>query len=531
LCDLHFYHQEKIGVSVSFTNLMPKKQNTLLKILIAFTIAVVGISQVNAKYDISQDIPNVIIFLTDDVGYGDLAVYGHPVIKTPHLDRFAEEGVRMTDMHSAATVCSPSRASILTGRNAYRSGYYNIAGFFGTTLPENEISIAHLLKDAGYQTGFFGKWHLSRLESENEVSVNDMGFDYSFATTVNAFGTGPKNPVKFIRNGIPVGEVKGWYVDILVQEASEWITKSKNDGKPFFAIIATHESHTPIDPPAKYTSLYDNNKTDELSKNISYGGLARPKKDISAYKKEYYGTVTQIDDAFGNLMQLLEDQNLTDNTLVVFTSDNGPEYPVTFAESGGEWEDPIRDKCFGTPGNLRGMKRYPYEGGHRVPGLARWPGHIPAGIVSDKLFNGSDFLPTLCHLAGISLPNDRTIDGTNAFNAFKNMDYERELPPMWFFPLNYGFMPGMAHMAMRYDDYVLIGYLSPERGSYAKDQSVDWIKTAVPAKFELYNIKKDEAQKNDLSDTETDVLMKLIPVMQSRWIDIRDEGPWWGRME
>lgn len=474
--------------------------------------------------------PNIIIFLTDDVGYGDLACYGHPVVQTPHLDGFAKEGVKMMDMHSAATVCSPSRASLLTGRNAYRSGYYNIAGFFGTTLPRNEITIAHLLKKAGYNTGFFGKWHLSKLESKDEASVNEMGFDYSLATSVNAFGTGPQNPDWFIRNGKPIGKASGWYVDILVEEASDWIIRQKEEEeKPFFLIIATHESHTPVDPPTKYTKLYDNSRTEKLSKDIRYGGVARPDKDISAHKKAYYGTITQIDDAFGDLMQFLEDQNLNENTLVVFTSDNGPEYPVTFAESGGEWEDPIRDKSFGSPGKLRGMKRYPYEGGHRVPGLIRWPNHIPAGLVSDKLFNGSDFLPTICHLTGIPIPNDRAIDGTNAFNAFLNMDYYRTQSPMWFFPLNYGFMPGMAHMAMRYEEYILIGYLSPPRETYARDQSVDWIKTAVPNKFELYNIKKDLDQKHDLSDQEPDVLMDLIPIMQRRWLNIRDEGPWWGR--
>lgn len=480
--------------------------------------------------------PNIIIFLTDDLGYGDLASYGNPIIKTPNLDQFAKEGVRMTDMHSAATVCSPSRASILTGRNAYRSGYYNIAGFFGTTLNKDEVTLPQLLKEVGYQTAFFGKWHLSKLESPTEVSVNQMGFDYSLATSVNAFNTGPKNPDKFIRNGKPVGVMEGWYVDIISKDAQAWISEKRDKEKPFFIIISTNEPHTPIDPPINFANLYDNPEVAEKAKSLNYGGYDRPAKDISAFQKEYYGTVTQLDDSFGKLMSFLEKQGLKENTMVIFTSDNGPEYPVIQAESNGEWEDPIRDKSFGTPGDLRGMKRFPYEGGHRVPGIIRWPGHIPAGTVSDKLFNGTDFLPTISKLTGARIPSDRAIDGTDAFNAFLNQEYERAVSPIWFFPVGYSHLPGMAHMAMRHGDFVLIGSLAPGWEEFrsttntGKTQAVDWIKTAVPTSFELYNLKTDLAQKNDLANVETETLLKLIPKMQSLWLEIRDEGPWWGRI-
>jgi arylsulfatase A len=479
--------------------------------------------------------PNVIVFLTDDLGYGDLSSYGNPIIKTPHLDQFASEGVRMTDMHAAATVCSPSRASILTGRNAYRSGYYNIAGFFGTTLNKNEITLPQLLKEVGYETAFFGKWHLSKLESPTEVSVNEMGFDYSLATSVNSFNTGPKNPNKFIRNGLPVGVLEGWYVDIISNDAQDWISARRDKKKPFFMIISTNEPHTPIDPPINFAKLYDNPEVDEKAKSVHYGGYARPEKDISAFRKEYYGTVSQIDDRFGKLMGFLEKQGLKENTLVIFTSDNGPEYPVIQEESNGEWEDPIRDKCFGTPGELRGMKRFPYEGGHRVPGIIRWPGQIPAGTVSDKLFNGTDFLPTICKLAGARIPTDRTIDGTDAFNAFLDQKYERAVLPIWFFPVGYSHLPGMANMAMRQGDYVLIGNLDPSWEKFksnpnlSKTQAVDWIKTAVPTSFELYNLKTDLAQRNNLAIVETETFLDLIPKMQSLWLDIRDEGTWWGR--
>lgn len=410
---------------------------------------------------------------------------------------------------------------MLTGRNPYRSGFYYIQGG-DRLLEDNEITIPEVLRAKGYESCFVGKWHLSVLEKKlkNEPGPGDQGFNYWMGTTLNAFD-GPANPKKFIRNGMPVGEVEGWYCNIIVDEATAWLKEKRNKEKPFFLYVASHEPHTPIGPPEKYIRMYDNSRVDSLEKNINYGEVRRPENDISANKKEYYGTVTQLDDAFGRLLRTIDELGLSDNTLIIFTSDNGPETPVTIDESRGQWEEPIRDKCFGTPGIYRGMKRYPYEGGHRVPGIVRLPGVIPAGIKSDKLFNGTDILPTICESVDVPLPSGRSIDGKANFNAFLNKEIKRDNPEIWFYPNHADTYFRMPQMSMRYDQYTLIGWLP------AKPDSVNlnsWFFNNVPVKFELYDIINDPGQTNDISDEKPQIVKRLSRIMEELWVEMRDEG-------
>ncbi|MGQ1785349.1 MULTISPECIES: sulfatase family protein [unclassified Saccharicrinis] len=465
--------------------------------------------------------PNIIVFLADDLGYGDLGCYGNPIIKTPNIDMLATEGVRMTDCHSGGTVCSPSRAALLTGRNPYRSGFFYIHGK-KTYLKEQEVTIAELLHEHGYETAFWGKWHLSTLEKNrySHPGPSEQGFDYWMGTTLNAFG-GPKNYKKFIKNGEPVGEVEGWYCDVIVDDAREWLKSKRDKEKPFFMYVCSHEPHTPIAPPIEYSAKYDNAKVNKLEKGMKYGRVARPQKDISEYKKEYYGTVNQLDDAFGRLMHTLEELELKENTLVLFTSDNGPEAPVTTEESLGNWDDPIRDKCFGTPGELRGMKRFPYEGGHRVPGIVRFPGVIPEGTTSRELFNGCDILPTICQLVEIPVPTNRNIDGSNAFNAFLNKKVDRVASPIWFYPNHEDTYFRMPQVAMRKDNYTLIGWLPEKTDSLDLKQ---WIAKNDPVKFELYNMNTDPAQTNNIANEHNDIVENMKQEMIAQWREMRDEG-------
>ena len=467
--------------------------------------------------------PNFIVFLADDLGYGDLGCYGHPIIKTPNLDKFAKEGVILTDCHSAGTVCSPSRASLLTGRNPFRVGIYYLIGG-GAHLPRKEVTIASLLKEAGYDTCFVGKWHLSQIDEpdSHQPTPSDHGFDYWLATKQNAF-EGPENPLTFIRNGKKVGEIRGWYCDLIVEEAINWIKNRPNSKKPFFLLICSHEPHAPLDPPHYYSDMYYGPEIDRMAKNIRYGGVDRDRSKFFGFKKYYYGTVTQLDNAFGRLLKAIDDFKMRENTLIFFTSDNGPEVPPSYIPQPGE-EIPTwvkrTQRCFGTPGVLRGMKRSVYEGGHRVPGIIRWPRGIKPGTVSDALVNGTDILPTFCELAGVPVPNDRVIDGISIVSIFEGREPQRPIPATWMFPAGY---PG-PHMAMREDSYVIIGWFNTKE----RDQLwMDYIKSARLEKFELYNLRKDIEQKFDLTSKEPEVLVKLESKMKKLWAEIQSEGPIW----
>ncbi|MDM4018421.1 sulfatase family protein [Roseiconus lacunae] len=468
--------------------------------------------------------PNVIVFLADDLGYGDLGCYGNPIIETPNLDRFASEGVLLTDCHSAGTVCSPSRAGLLTGRQPYRSGFFYIHSR-KTFLRDQEVTLAEILKTKGYETAFWGKWHLSTLEESDHghPGPGEQGFDYWMGTTLNAFDKlgGPRRPKAFIKNGKPVGKVEQWYCDAIVDDACDWLMNTRNKQQPFFMFVCSHEPHTPIDPPESYRDRYASDRVDQLEKQIRYGRVARPTRNLDEHKQDYYATVSQLDNAFGRLMKSLQTEGLAEETIVVFTSDNGPETPVTFEESRGQWEDPIRDKCFGTPGPLRGMKRYPYEGGHRVPGIVRYPHVIPANSKSDVLFNGTDLLPTVCNLVGAAIPINRNIDGVNAFPAFLGKEIERRDSPIWFYPHHGDTWFRMPQISLRRDRYTLVAWLPKRSPGVSLDE---WFATSDPDRAELYDLSNDLEQSNDIATQHPDLVRSMKAEMTRLWRAMRDEG-------
>lgn len=419
--------------------------------------------------------PNIVIFLVDDMGWGDLGCYGHPVIKSPNLDRFAQESLKLNQCYAASGVCSPSRSAILTGRTPYRNGVF-------TWIPENshihlrssEITLATLLKRIGYATCHVGKWHLNGMfNSDKQPQPSDHGFDWWFSTQNNA-GPSHKNPKNFARNGKAVGEIQGFSSQIVVDEAIHWLKKERDSTKPFFLCCWTHEPHLPIETDPRFQNLYPD--------------LVKSDPD----KAQHHGNISQLDDAFGRLMRTLSELKLDENTIVIFTSDNGPE------------GDGLKGRTRGSTGGLRGRKRNVYEGGIRVPGMIRWPGHTKPGSTSEEPVIGSDIFTTLCAITQVPVPSDRPIDGASFLPILEGKSIERKIPLYWRCNL-----AGQFQICMRQGDYTLLA-------------------TPKLDQFELYNLKNDVKQQHDLVAKEPQRFEAMKATLLKLNAEIEKEGPtWW----
>lgn len=436
--------------------------------------------------------PNVVVVLADDLGYGDLSCYGHKVIQTPNLDRFAKEGLRFTSCYSAGANCSPSRAGLMTGRTPTRVGIHNwIPMQSPMHLRESEITIATLLQQAGYTTSHVGKWHLNGMFNlVGQPQPNDHGFHYWFSTQNNALPN-HRNPYNFVENRIPMGPIKGYSADIVVDRANDWLRKKRDTKKPFFLFLCFHEPHEPIASAEKYSKLYP-------SKDPSYSA--------------HHGNITQMDAAFGRLMKTLDDLKLREDTVVWFTSDNGPAITSIHPH--------------GSAGPLREKKGYLYEGGIRVAGMIRWPSHIKPNQICDIPISGVDVLPTLCELAGIDVPKDRTLDGLSIAPLLKGKEFRRDKPLFWHFIR----ARGGPKVALRQGDWKLLAQLDkPTQGGGGDiDNAIQQVlKTAKLEKFELYNLKNDIAEKTNLAVKESRRLQTMLVTMKNIYAGVQRESPTW----
>ncbi len=416
--------------------------------------------------------PNFLIILLDDAGWTDVGCFGSR-IQTPNIDRVASEGMRFTDCHSAAPNCSPSRAGLLTGRTPSRVGIYSyLPANHVMHLRDEEITIAELLKSDGYHTGHFGKWHLSRLQSD-QPQPSDQGFDYSLGTDNNA-APSHFNPTNFVRNGKAAGKMAGYSCQIVVDETIDWLDQidAGKTNEPFFACVWFHEPHTPIASPPdlveKYRKLYP---------------------QLNEKQATYYANVENVDRAVGRLMNKLDKLQIADNTVVFVTSDNGPLNEFS---------------CVG----LRGRKSHVWEGGHRVPGIFRWPGRIDASSVCPVAISAVDYLPTVCEIAGIKPPRDRSLDGASILPLLvgKSDVFQRTKPLYWFF---YRLNPSLA---VREGKWVLIANTNdaqrPKTHPLVRDD-MPMIRTSKPIEFQLYDLNADPGQQHDLASINPEVLDRL----------------------
>lgn len=340
----------------------------------------------------AADQPNIVIIYADDLGYGDLACYGHPTIRTPHLDRMAAEGMRFTQFYSAAEVCTPSRAALLTGRYPIRSGMCHskfrvLRNRSLGGLPAEEVTLAELLKERGYATACIGKWHLGVWSIDPAHHPSRHGFDFQFGLPhSNDMDPNPGLPP---RAGALAEQNPAWWNaplyrgEELVQRPADQTTLTRrytdealkfirsNKAKPFFLYFPHTFPHTPLFASSDF-------------RGKSPRGL-------------YGDVVEELDWSIGQVLDALRDAGIDKNTFVFFSSDNGP------------WL--IMGECGGSAGLLRDGKGSTYEGGMRVPGIAWWPGKIPAGKVCREVACTMDLFTTSAKLAGAKVPADRTIDG------------------------------------------------------------------------------------------------------------------------
>ncbi|MFW5683206.1 MAG: sulfatase [Phycisphaeraceae bacterium] len=361
--------------------------------------------------------PNIILGMTDDQGWGDVGFNGHDVLQTPHLDRLAAHGARFNRFYAAAPVCSPTRGSAITGRHPYRYGI-----FFANVghMPPEEVTLAQVLREQGYRTGHFGKWHLGTLttemidgrrggrENEHYAPPWDHGFDTCFSTEV---AVPTWNPCE--DQPIPGKYWTGpgrWATDnlegddsrVIMDRAIPFMREAVESSDPFFAIVWFHAPHTPVRAGEAHRRAY---------------------ADQSEDHQHYYGCLSGMDEQMGRLRDELETLGVADNTILCFCSDNGPA-----GEGGGTAQHP-GGRQQGSPGPFRGRKGSLYEGGVRVPGLMLWPGVTRPGQVIDTACCTSDYFPTLVEALGFRLRGQpEPIDGESIMPILRGERSHRQQP-------------------------------------------------------------------------------------------------------
>ncbi len=457
--------------------------------------------------------PNIVFLLADDMGYGDLACYGNPVITSPNLDQLAADGVQLLDCYAASPNCSPSRTAIMTGRSPYRVGMYDFARFASLHIPAEEQTLPEVIGSAGYQTMFAGKWHCSgdaKLVGGTHPNPGDHGFDHWLAHPKN-FG---QNPAGFYRNGEALPPLEGWMSEIVVDEAMEFI-KERATEKPFMSVLWFSEPHTPVEAAREFIEPYETPEAIEAATAIKKGGPQVKWGSKEGQGPTYYGCVSMLDHHIGRLMDFLDEQGLRENTIVVFTADNGPEHRP--------------GSSFGSPGDLRGAKGHMHEGGYKVPGIIRWPGKIEAGTTSHEPVNGTDYLPSLAALAGAEFTPTKTLDGVNVFPALiDGKETHRPIPMMWWLY----HARGGKEVSMRVGDYKVLANMLPQKDISISDSAppagmslMDFIKDADLGNFTIYNLKDDPNETTELSKSQPEKLEELKKQMIQLHDDIRAEGP------
>lgn len=436
--------------------------------------------------------PNILFILGDDWGWGDLGCFGHPIAATPHLDQLAAAGSRFTQFYVAAPVCSPSRAAFTTGLFPARVGFHHICGAHDANqlrgmpdyLDPSYPTISSLLRDGGYRTGHVGKWHLG--QEPDVPTPGDYGFDVHRSTN----SSGPDLRDDFYE---PAGAAQRHYAQpeldiafrphssrLIVDRAIEFL--SVPDERPFFLQLWLLDPHATLNPTETQMEPY---------RHLSPHGVGYP-----GAPTVYYSVLTEADRQLGRLLAALAGAGLAENTIVVFTGDNGPEEPYAPNAS---------HSAVGSSGPFRGRKRSLYEGGVRMPLIVRWPGHLSPGTVDNtSVLSGVDLLPTLCAAAGVEAP--RT-DGEDCRAALESKEWSRQNPLFWEYRFANASHPMHCSpmLAMRRENWKLL--INPD-GS----------------RVELYDIPIDPMEMKNLAEQYPDLVDEMSEQLL-RWADELPPGP------
>jgi len=399
-----------------------------LKLITTATAAVAfpGCRVASTNKAVSASKPNIILLMADDLGYGDVGFNGNKIIKTPNLDEMAAAGIKFTRFYAGCPVCSPTRATCLTGRHYFRYGIFSASVGY---LPKEEITVARICKEKGYTTGHFGKWHLASISKTGptmpEYKVNrlrkyappwERDYDESFCTECNVPTYNPQKDLEkfkwvfrlpFWHNGkVAIDNLDGPAARVVMDRAIPFIEKAARNNQPFLATIWFHEPHEPVVAGPKYRAMYN---------------------DYSETEQHYYGCITAMDEQVGRLRAELRRLGIAENTMVWFCSDNGPEGMTDKGEP--SWCKYSR----GVTGGLRGRKRSLFEGGLLGPACLEWPCHVKCAQTVTVACSTLDYLPTIQHLLGYKMPDNRPIDGTSLMPLIKGkMTTRPKLMPFWF---------------------------------------------------------------------------------------------------
>ena len=425
--------------------------------------------------------PNFVFFLIDDLGWKDLGCYGSTFYETPNIDRLAREGMRFTNAYAACPVCSPTRASIMTGKYPARLGITQWIGGpneptpYRHYLPLEEVTIAEVLKEAGYATGFVGKWHLStRGEDRFKYYPDRQGFDvniggdWSGAPPTYFYPYEKRN--RALETMPPGGEDGEYLTDRLTDESLKFLNANKD--RPFLLYLSHYAVHTPIESKQALTEKYKA-KAEGLPQPA--GPHAQPvygryKTRMVQDHPVYAGMVQSVDESVGRVMNKLEALGLEDNTIVIFMSDNGGL--STVGREGPTCNLP-----------LRAGKGWLYEGGIREPMLIKWPGVVKPGSLCHETVTSTDFYPTMLEMAGLPLRPEQHVDGVSLAGLLKGTGTLRRNAVYWHYPHYHG-SGNRPSGAVRAGDYKLIEWYEDGR-------------------IELYNLKDDLGEQTDLATAES----------------------------